>query len=162
MDQSSNSSVYYVTHRNENYLSKPDAYYVKHNVEHKEYFMQQYVYQLGIVNVPEIIEYNAMSKIMIMKKIGSKGCSNLSNNYDENATDIPDELFEQVVRIVRALVLHNIEYPDLTGYNFVEDDDGKVWIIDFEHSNIKSSNAINNFNILNICNGNKEWNPDFR
>ena len=41
----------------EQYLSKPDMYYVKHNVEHGEYFMQKYVHQLNIVNVPEIIEY---------------------------------------------------------------------------------------------------------
>tara|TARA_Y100000992_G_scaffold302324_1_gene276051 strand:+ start:417 stop:845 length:429 start_codon:yes stop_codon:yes gene_type:complete len=139
--------------------SKSKSYYVKHNVEHKEYFMQQYVYQLGIVNVPEIIEYNAISKIMIMKKIDN---NNLSDEYGEDAKDIPDELFEQVVQIVRTLVLHNIEYPDLTGYNFVEDNDGKIWIIDFEHSLITQSKYIDNINILSICNGNKKWNPDFK
>jgi len=121
--------------------------------------MQQYVYHLGIVNVPEIIEYDAISKIMIMRKIDN---NNLSHEYGEDATDIPDELFEQVVTIVQTLVSRNIEYPDLTGYNFVEDNDGKIWIIDFEHSFITPSKNIDNINILSICNGNKEWNPDFR
>jgi len=139
--------------------SDSNSYYVKHNVEFKEYSMQQYVYHLGIVNVPEIIEYDAISKIMIMRKIDN---NNLSHEYGEDATDIPDELFEQVVRIVQTLVSHNIEYPDLTGYNFVEDNDGKIWIIDFEHSLVTLSKSIDNINILNICNGNKEWNPDFR
>ena len=112
--------------------------------------MQKYVYQLNIVNVPEIIEYDDKSNIMVMKKIDN---NNLSDNYGDDATDIPDELFEQVVKIVRNLVLHNIEYPDLTGYNFVEDSDGKVWIIDFEHSKLMSSQQVDNVHIQNICNG---------
>ena len=96
---------------------------------------------------------------MIMKKVEGM---NLSDKYGDNATDIPNEIFEQVVKIVRNLVLHNIEYPDLTGYNFIEDTDGKVWIIDFGHSKMMSSNQINNIHIQTICNGDKKWNPDFK
>ena len=143
----------------ENYVANPNTYYVKQNVNHKEYFMQKYVYQLDIVNVPEIIEYNDESKIMVMKKVGKH---NLSDQYGDKATDIPDELFDQVVKIVRKLVLHKIEYPDLTGYNFIEDSDGKVWIIDFEHSSFMNSTQIDNIHIQNICNGDKVWNPDFQ
>ena len=143
----------------ENYMANPNTYYVKQNVNHREYFMQKYVYKLDIVNVPEIIEYNDESKIMVMKKVGNH---NLSDNYGENATDIPKELFDQVVKIVRNLVLHNIEYPDLTGYNFVEDSNGKVWIIDFEHSSLMSTKHIDNIHIQNICNGYKKWNPEFK
>ena len=133
----------------EQYLSKPDMYYVKHNVEHGEYFMQKYVHQLNIVNVPEIIEYDEANKIMVMLKVGK---NNLSHNYGENATDVPDELFDKVVKIVRTLVLHGIEYPDLTGYNFVEDKNtyGKIWIIDFEHAAIALPNEITNIHIINI------------
>ena len=141
------------------YTQHPNTYYVKQNVEYKEYFMQKYVYNLDIVNVPEIIEYNEDSKIMVMKKIG-KG--NLSNNYGEDAKDVPKELFEQVIRTIRILVLNNIEYPDITGYNFIEDNDGKVWIIDFEHSSIMTSTNVDNIHIRKICNGNSEWNPDFK
>jgi len=143
----------------ENYLANPNTYYVKQDVNHREYFMQKYVYNLGIVKIPEIIEYNEESKIMVMKKVGN---SNLSDNYGEDAMDVPDELFTQVVKIVRNLVLHNIEYPDLTGYNFVEDNEGKVWIIDFGHSSLMSTKQIDNIHIQNICNGYKKWNPEFR
>ena len=141
----------------ENYLANPNVY-VKKNVSHKEYFMQKYVYQLNIVNVPEIVEYNEESKIMVMKKVGEM---NLSDYYGADAKDIPKELFNQVIKIVRNLVLHNIEYPDLTGYNFIEDSDGKVWIIDFEHSSMMTSNQVNNVHIQRICNGYKIWNPEF-
>ena len=143
----------------ENYMANPNTYYVKQNVNHREYFMQKYVYQLDIVNVPEIIEYNDESKIMVMKKVGKY---NLSDQYGENATNVPKELFDQVIKIVRTLVLHNIEYPDLTGYNFVEDSNGKIWIIDFEHSSLMTSKQMNNIHIQNICNGYKKWNPDFK
>tara|TARA_B110000879_G_scaffold21288_1_gene27045 strand:+ start:409 stop:861 length:453 start_codon:yes stop_codon:yes gene_type:complete len=147
----------------ENYLANPDAYYVKHKVNKKEHFMQQYVYQLGIVNVPKIIDYDKKSEIMIMKKVGKYiGNNNLSDAYGENATDVPTEVFDQVVEIVRNLVLHNIEYPDLTGYNFIEDEDGKVWIIDFEHSSLMTTTLVKNIHIQNICNGYTEWNPEFR
>ena len=143
----------------EEYLANPNTYYVKTNVSHKEWFMQKYVYNLNIVNVPEIIEYNEESKTMVMKKIGNM---NLSDFYGANATDIPNELFDQVVKIVRNLVLHNIEYPDLTGYNFIEDCDGNVWIIDFEHSRIMPSAQVDNIHIQHICNGDKKWNPEFK
>jgi len=140
-------------------MANPNRYYVKQNVNHREYFMQKYIYNLDIVNIPEIIEYNSDSKIMVMKKVGK---DNLSHTYGENADDIPDDVFDQVVKIVRNLVLHNIEYPDLTGYNFIEDTDGKVWIIDFEHSSMMTSKQVNNIHIQNICNGYKKWNPDFK
>tara|TARA_B110000967_G_C18887167_1_gene564779 strand:+ start:271 stop:702 length:432 start_codon:yes stop_codon:yes gene_type:complete len=141
----------------ESYLSDPTVF-VKHKVTHKEYFMQKYIYQLNIVNVPEIIEYDDKAMIMVMKKVDN---NNLSDHYGDKATDVPDKVFDKVIKIVRTLVLHNIEYPDLTGYNFIEDGDGKVWIIDFEHSSMMTSREVNNIHIQNICNGYKKWNPEF-
>jgi tRNA A-37 threonylcarbamoyl transferase component Bud32 len=141
------------------FMHFPNTYYIKHKVNKKEHFMQQYVYQLNIVNVPKIIYYDEESEIMIMKKVGDMS---LSDYYGDNADDIPNESFDQVVKIVRNLVLHNIEYPDLTGYNFVEDNDGKVWIIDFGHSQMMTTKHIDNIHIQNICNGYKKWNPEFK
>lgn len=143
----------------EKYIDNPDTYYVKHNVSHSEYFMHNYVYKLNIINVPEIIKYDDDSKIMVMYKIG---LHNLSDQYGENAKEVPNKLFDQVIKIVRTLVLHGIEYPDLTGYNFIEDDCGVVGIIDFEHSSLMTSSQVNNIHIQNICNGYKVWNPEFR
>ena len=143
----------------ENYLANPNTYYVKQNVNHREWFMHKYVHKLNIVNVPEIVEYNDESKVMVMYKIGNH---NLSDHYGDKATDVPKELFDQVIKIVRNLVLHGIEYPDLTGYNFIEDENGIVGIIDFEHSSLMTSSQVNNIHIQNICNGYKVWNPEFR
>tara|TARA_B110000967_G_scaffold209836_2_gene267991 strand:- start:1211 stop:1642 length:432 start_codon:yes stop_codon:yes gene_type:complete len=142
----------------EDYLAHPNIYYVKQNVNHTEYFMHKYVYQLGIVNMPKIIEYDENSKIMVMTKVGKY---NLSYMYGEEASEIPENIFDQVVIIVRNLVLNNIYYPDLTGYNFIEND-GKVSIIDFEHSRLMTSTKVTNIHIQNICNGCNEWNPEFK
>ena len=65
----------------------PNTYYVKYKVSEKEHFIQQYVYQVNIVNVPKIIYYDEENKIMIMKKIEGM---NLSDQYGDNATDIPN------------------------------------------------------------------------
>ena len=144
--------------------TESNEYYIKQNVSHREYFMQQFVYKLNIVNVPQIIYYNEMTHTMTMKRVGT---NNLSHIYGEEATDVPDEIFDDVAIIVRKLVLHGIEFPDLTGYNFVEDESGsgggsKIWIIDFEHAKFSPPQDITNKHIRSICNGTKRWNPDFK
>ena len=140
-----------------------NSYYVKNNVEHNEYFMHQ-LYNLKIVNIPKIIEYNKNKKILVMDKVSN---NNLSDNYGEEASDVPDNIFNEVVNIIQTLALNGIEYPDITGYNFIEDlsklcDKLKIWIIDFEHATLMKTSKIENIYIKNICNGVKEWNPDFK
>ena len=142
------------------YLSNPDKYYVKNPIEYHEYRMHKKVYELNIVNIPKIVYYNRKTKTLVIEKIGN---SNLSDKYGDQASDVPNELFDQVVQITNTLRNNNIEYPDLTGYNFVEDfeQNGKIWIIDFEHAKSKNKDKIKNKHILDICNGVKKWNPDF-
>jgi tRNA A-37 threonylcarbamoyl transferase component Bud32 len=142
------------------YLSNPDKYYVKSPIEYHEYRMHKKVYELNIVNIPKIVYYDRKTKTIVFEKIGN---SNLSDTYGDQASDVPDHLFDQVVQITNTLRNNNIEYPDLTGYNFVEDfeQNGKIWIIDFEHAKTKNKDKIKNKHILDICNGVKKWNPDF-
>ena len=143
------------------YKDQPNLYFIKHNVEHHEFLMHHYIYHLKILNVPKIYEYDSIQKILVMESINGE---NLSHNWGEKASDVPPELFQKVIDIVRILVKHQILYPDLTGYNFVQDSKtyGKIWIIDFEHSSFMKSKEINNIHLLNIYNGNQIWNPDFK
>ena len=133
-------------------------YYIKQNVEENEFMMHKYVYDLNLFNVPKIISYDNENKIMTMEKINGM---NVSDMYGENAEDVPDEIFDIIVDIINTLKTHGIEYPDITGYNFIEDKNsyGKIWIIDFEHSKINTN--ITNPNIISICNYEKKWNPEF-
>ena len=56
--------------------------YTKENVSIHEYEIHQYVYNLGIVNVPRIIEYNPFTKRMVMVRVGEM---NISDFYGEKA-----------------------------------------------------------------------------
>lgn len=141
------------------YIANPGAFYIKQDVVDIEYFMHKYVYSLGIVNMPEVVHYCSATRTMVMRRITG---DTLSNRYGEDATSVPDEAFYQVIQIVRSLVLGGIQYPDLTGYNFIEDDEGVVWIIDFEHSRLMLGKERVSDPMSTICNAQKVWNEDFR
>ena len=132
-------------------------YYTKEGVEYHEYEMHKYVYDLDILNVPKIIDYNRATKTMVMERIN--GLS-LSDFYGEEARAVPEEMFEEARDIIKTLVLYNIEYPDITGYNFILDEkEEEVWIIDFEHA--KRKNNIRNRFITSFCGGKNTWNRIF-
>lgn len=130
-------------------------YYVKENVSAKEYKIHKYVYDLNIVNLPKIIDYNKKTKQMKMEKVGTM---NVSDFYGGEAKDISEELFQRIRSIIQTLYDNNILYIDITGYNFIEDGD-KLWIIDFEHAkhNFKKKNAF----VERFLAGANEWNPEF-
>ena len=114
--------------------------FVKQNVSFKEFMMHDFIYNLstvltdGILNVPKIINYDIDKQILTMEKINHM-C--VSDFYGENEKEIHEDLFNTIRSIIRVLYDNHIVYPDITGYNFIESD-GKVWIIDFEHSDFKT------------------------
>jgi len=138
-----------------------EKYYVKKNVSLHEYKMHLHVYNLHIVNIPEIIGYDKNRKILTMININKL---NLSDMYGENPEDIDTYLFDEIRTIIKKLAANNIEYPDITGYNFIEkitpEGEVQVWIIDFEHSRL-CKNITNKF-VKSFIGGLDEWNPDFR
>ncbi len=136
-------------------LVDADVYYTKENVSLKEYKIHAIVYDLGIVNVPKIINYNKKTKQLKMVKVG---IMNVADFYGEKAGDICAELFAKIRAIIQTLYEHNILYSDITGYNFIENDK-KLWIIDFEHA-IYNPKRKNKF-VERFLAGADEWNPEF-
>jgi tRNA A-37 threonylcarbamoyl transferase component Bud32 len=130
-------------------------YYTKENVSLKEYKIHNYVYNLGIVNVPKIIDYDKKTKVMKMEKVG---IMNISDFYGAGAKDISDDLFQRIRSIIQTLYDNNILYIDITGYNFIENDN-KLWIIDFEHA--KYNPKRKNYFVERFLAGANEWNPEF-
>ena len=113
--------------------------YVKENVSFKEFMMHDYIYNLslssnGILNVPQINDYDIDTQVMTMENVPHM-C--VSDFYGEAADNISPELFDQIREVIRFLYSNHIIYPDITGYNFIEYD-GKLWIIDFEHSDFET------------------------
>jgi len=133
-----------------------DVYYTKENVSLCEYKMHKYVYNLNIVNVPKIKNYNRKTKQLKMVRVGTMS---LSDYYGENAEHIGDELFARIRNIIQTLYDHDILYIDITGYNFIENDN-KLWIIDFEHATYNHPRKSDEF-IEKLLEGHHGWNPEF-
>ena len=113
--------------------------YVKNNVSFKEFMMHDYIYNLslssnGILNVPQINDYDIDTQVMTMENVPHM-C--VSDFYGEDSENISPELFKEIRKVIRFLYDNHIIYPDVTGYNFIEYDN-KLWIIDFEHSDFKT------------------------
>lgn len=127
--------------------------YTKYNVKESEYNMYKIISNLNIVNIPKLLNYNYKEKKLIMEKIPEL---NISDMYGDKLSDIPLYIIDEIRSIIKKLVMNNIEYSDITGYNFIEYDN-KIWIIDFEHSVYKSDN-FDSF-VLDFINGCDYWNP---
>jgi tRNA A-37 threonylcarbamoyl transferase component Bud32 len=132
-------------------------YAIKSNVSYDEFKIHKYVYHLGIVNMPRIVSYDESSKVMKMQRIYG---SSVADFYGENIVDIPSSILTSISNILKKLTSNNIEYPDITGYNFMLDEDtNEIWIIDFEHAKYKEGTT-NEF-ILKSCEKIDRWNPEF-
>ena len=131
--------------------------YTKINVKEHEYKMHKHIYDLHIVNTPKIISYDKKTKTMVMEKIDNM---NLSDMYGEEDTDIDEYYFDEIRTIIKTLADNHIEYPDITGYNFIEYD-SKIWIIDFEHSKFFTKSMKDPF-VSKFIRGVNKWNPEFK
>lgn len=133
-----------------------DVYYTKENVSLCEYKLHKYVYNLDIVNIPKVKSYNKETKQMKMVRVGTM---NVSDYYGALAENIDNELFDKIRAIIKTLYEHDILYIDITGYNFIENNN-KVWIINFEHATYNHPRKTDDF-VETFLDGHNGWNPDF-
>lgn len=109
-------------------------------------------------NVFELV-YNDIEGIIVMENLNS---SCLADIYGDDPADIPIEIWEQIHEIIKTLYEKaNIEYIDITPYNFIEKEN-KVYIIDFGHAYYKNQHTKTNWFLQDFLDGLNEWNPDFR
>lgn len=145
---------------------KMNEIYIKKNVCKNEYKIYKLLQKLRYTFIPKLISYDESKQELITEKINNLCVSDM---YGENFTDVPSDITQKIRIIVKTLYEDGFNYVDITGYNFIEDNDGKVWIIDFEHCFCKGSNKVmTNIEkryikfIENFIYGNiKNWNPDF-
>ena len=79
----------------------------------------------------------------------------------ENIINFSNNLIKEIRNIIKILYDNNIEYPDITGYNFIEIDN-KLWIIDFEHASLIQNNKLKDSFVIKFINGLNKWNPRFK
>ena len=149
------SKNFIVTNNNYNKYNN-NMFYVKQNVSLHEYKMHKHVYDLGIVNIPEIINYNEYTKELTLRKIDNM---NISDCYGDTPRKVGRDLLDNIREIIKTLYDNNIIYPDITGYNFIEYEN-KLWIIDFEHAYFKTKQK--NLFVERFLKGSNRWNPLFK
>jgi len=131
------------------------AYFTKTGVSYSEYKIQKYVSELPNILAPKAYNYNHDTKTICMQKI--RGIS-VADFYGEDASNVPVWVFDKIRFIIKTLYMNGIEYPDITGYNFMLCE-GKIYIIDFGHACAKK--LIKNNFIDNFINGYNGWNVEF-
>lgn len=103
--------------------------YIKKGVSEQEYQLHSIATRLG--HAPAIFSYNRKTRIMITELIQPM-C--ISDMYGEDPKLVPKHIWKKIKHIVKDLYdVGGIEYVDITGYNFIEDVCGRVWIVDFGH-----------------------------
>jgi tRNA A-37 threonylcarbamoyl transferase component Bud32 len=135
-----------------------DNGYIKLGVDNNEYNVHRYVYDLQLVKTPSIIEYDKSSCIMSMEKVDNM-C--ISDFYGDSADKVPDYIFDKIRKIIKVLYDNGIEYPDITGYNFIEYEDD-IWIIDYGHASFIKNNVVKDDFVIDFMNGLNSWNPNYR
>ena len=68
-------------------------------------------------------------------------------------------MFSNIRNIIQTLYDHDVLYIDITGYNFIENDN-KLWIIDFEHATYNHPRKTDPF-VEKFLEGHNGWNPEF-
>jgi tRNA A-37 threonylcarbamoyl transferase component Bud32 len=121
---------------------------------HNEVELQTRAFRKGLA--PRVISSDYKTYIE-MEKIPEM-C--VADKYGENIKNIPKTVISDIYKIIRTLYHDcDIEYVDVTPYNFIECD-GRVWVIDFGDAipvlkNWYLQELFDNECIL-------EWNPDFK
>jgi tRNA A-37 threonylcarbamoyl transferase component Bud32 len=81
--------------------------------------------------------------------------------YGTDTEDLPNDVRGSVYDIICTLYANGIQYLDITPYNFTQDENGRVWIIDFGHATNRKRlrpYLIKMFNEGYL----HTWNADFR
>ena len=87
----------------------------------------------------------------------------IADMYGEDIDAIPTYIIEEIYVILERLYnQYDIEYIDVTPYNFIEYA-GKIWIIDFGHAKPRITEEPNWYLKKVLEDGKVScWNPDFR
>lgn len=124
-----------------------------HETIRQEARFQRKASELGVS--PRVIRCNQNS--IVMENL-NEPC--IADKYGKDIDDIPEWIKKEIVNILFLLYSANIEYIDVTPYNFIEKDD-RVWIIDFGHARVPDGEI--NWYLDDVFNKGylEKWNEDF-
>lgn len=96
---------------------------------------------------------------ILMDHLGN-ACS-LSEVYGDSNEDIPKDVWNRIRTMISTLYYdYEIEYVDVTPYNFLEVD-GRIWMIDFGDARYAKTGVDMDWYLQDFLDGENFWNPDF-
>ena len=111
------------------------------------------------LRVPRVIGYDAETKTLRMEAV--TGMS-LADWFGEAFEAVPGRHIDSARRFVRFLADNGVEHPDITGYNFMVDDGGNFYAIDFEHACFMASiDSLDDDFVRLFIDGIDSWNTRF-
>lgn len=131
--------------------------FTKSNVDENEYTIQNFINRNNIIKVPKIYSYNTKTKILKMSRLPTLSIADM---YGDDFNSIPNNIIEKIRENMKQLYKANINYPDITGYNFIEFGN-EVYTIDFEHASFIETIADYDPFMLKFINGENSWNPEY-
>jgi tRNA A-37 threonylcarbamoyl transferase component Bud32 len=129
------------------------------SIAEDEVDLQMIAARYGFAPTIHHIEKGPLNWIVMMDDLGDE--NTLSNIYGEDASKIPDWIWDDIRRIIAVLIDEGVEYQDITSYNFIEKD-GKIYVIDFGDARYISRKREMNWFVKEFMKGHNGWNPDFR
>lgn len=94
---------------------------------------------------------------LLMDKIEGKTLYEL---YGDDPEDVPENVWGTIRRMLQELYdEHDIQYVDVTPYNFIVDKYGRMWIVDYGDAMLCSD--ITNWFLVDFLEGENSWNSDF-
>lgn len=135
-----------------------DNIFIKQDVSIDEYNLCNLAKKAVKVPTPDIIHYDRNSETMKLVKLR---IPIIAEKYGDEDKHTPKETFKKIRKIVKKLWDCGICYPDITSYNFLEDEKGFVYIIDFGHAFVHVSTETPDQFVMQFLRGHNGWNPDF-
>jgi len=135
-----------------------NCYFIKDNVLPREFTIHSMIIKANIVNTPQIYKYDKTSMQLKMRNIPEMSVSDM---YGEDFENVPSEIIDKIRDVIAVLYRYGIEYPDITGYNFIYYQN-KIWIFDFGHASFNLDKSLYDPFILEFINGRNDWNPNYK
>lgn len=126
----------------------------------KEVFFQKIAAAHGLA--PRVLDTDYRTFIT-MEKIEGMSVADFYGDEAEQVGHIPAAVLNEAYALVHRLYFElDIEYVDVTGYNFMRSAaDGKLWIIDFEHATFRGHEMHAYTHELFDAGTITKWNPEF-
>jgi RIO-like serine/threonine protein kinase len=124
-----------------------------------EVVLQTIASELGLAPRIFTVKYEDDHAVLAVEEVEEMSVADM---YGEKSEDLPEDLWERIRNAVKLLLdEEGIEYVALSPYNFVEREDGSIYITNFGDAYIGNGDEEIDPNLQDFLDGSNEWSADF-